>query len=107
MATMTALSLWALADDVTVDETDLVGTANCSYVRNLLECITIDQGCELVKDMIGCGWSQCEWTAWEEECEKHWTLQEMNRTTRDAVSAGRQCKGASARSDGAHRRIEE
>ena len=56
MSTMVAQTLMSLAADVPVDSVNMMGTANCTYVRRLLECITVNQRCDLARELVGCVW---------------------------------------------------
>jgi len=53
MSTMVAQTLMSLAADVPVDSVNMMGTANCTYVRRLLECITVNQRCDLARELVG------------------------------------------------------
>jgi len=51
---MVAGTLFALAADVPIANVTMQGQANCTYVRRLLECITVNQRCDLALNLVGC-----------------------------------------------------
>ncbi len=54
MANVIAKALWALAANISVNQVPMVDKeVNCSYVQELLNCLTVDQTCDLANAAVG------------------------------------------------------